>query len=122
MYSEIKEIFFNAAVQKQISVTVSNTILIAFRLAFKNENISEFLIDIGPRKYKINFQGGIYALQTCVSFNKERVMRRELILKNEYVKYINKLKSENNSEETCPICLDKFSESFTFSSFLTNHS
>ena len=42
MYSEIKEIFFNAAVQRQISVTVSNTILIAFRLAFKNENISEY--------------------------------------------------------------------------------
>lgn len=86
----------------------------------KNENISEFVIDMGAKKYKINFQEGIYALQTCVSFNKERVMRRELMLKNEYIKYIDKLKQENNSEETCPICLDKFSESFTFTSFLTN--
>ena len=44
MYSEIKEIFFNAAVQRQISVTVSNTILIAFRLAFKNLIMKNFLM------------------------------------------------------------------------------
>ena len=87
----------------------------------KKENIKEFEIDIGAKKYKINFQAdSIYALQTCISFRKERVMRRELMLKNEYIKLIDKLKEENNCDETCPICLDKFSESFTFTSFLTN--
>ena len=39
MYSDIKTIFFNAAVQEQISNIVSHTIGIAFDLAYQNENI-----------------------------------------------------------------------------------
>ena len=41
MYAEIKQIFFDASVQQQISNTVSYTTQLAFRLAYQNENITE---------------------------------------------------------------------------------
>ena len=80
---------------------------------------SDIEIDIGAKKYKISYQGGIYALQTNEQFGKQRILRRELISKEEYEETIAKLKMENNSEEQCPICLEIFKDSYTFESFET---
>ena len=77
-------------------------------------------LDIGAKKYKISYQSGIYALQTNEQFGKQRILRRELVSKEEYDETIRQLKEKNNSTETCPICIETFKDAYTFESFETD--